>query len=277
METPRHVGSGFYETDQHFHREIPVVEAILMTDEESESYTRSGNCKSQRQYEISTKEFSETASVPITGGLYLLHYLCQNSESFVNVAEALNAYPKAARIATDDGWLPLHLVCRNSPASYQLISLLLEAYPEGASVSVAGGWYPLHQLCRYSHCLDSIKIMYEAFPEAANAKTVIGSTPLHLLRNYFPLRPDQRKPLIDHDEEYDGAVLLALSVSILDKADLIADFKEPNLRASNGSYKSYAAENSRDGKYDPVASAVEHSACMDVTKYEDVCNMLNSI
>ena len=276
MEVPPNVKSGFFETDQHFHRNIPIVQAIPMTDEESEAFARSGGDIGPRQYEISTRAFSETASMPITGGLYLLHCLCQNSDSFINIAEALNAYPKAAQIATDEGWLPLHLICRNSD-DYRSISLLLEAYPQGAGVSVSGGWYPLHQLCRYSHCLDTIKMMYKAYPEAANAKTAKGSTPLQMLRNYYPLRPDQRTPLIDHDEKYDGAVVLALSVNVLHKSDAIANPIGELSGAAKKSLEKYSRNSSQEQKNEPVALAVQHSECMDVTKFEDVCNLLNSL
>ena len=165
----------------------------------------------------------------------------------------MNAYPNAARIATDDGWLPLHLVCRNSD-SFEATILILEAYPAAASIPTPEGWFPLHQLCRYSHSLDAIKMVYEAYPEAAKSKTNKGSTPRNMLHKYYPLRADQRKNLINHDQNYKSDVVLALSVNVLDGATVSA-----------GATASVS---------EVVALAVDHSSYMDITKFDDVCNLL---
>ena len=223
---------------------VPIVQAVEMSDEEAYAFAESNDA---RQYSISTKAFTETATTPISGGLYLLHALCQQSAPLREITEALNAYPQAATMATDDGWLPLHLVCRNSD-DFVVVRTLLEAYPGGASVPTPEGWYPLHQLCRYCHSLDAIKMMYEAFPSASSALSSKGSTPLSMLLKYFPLRADMGKVLINADEKYQNDISLALSVNVL----------------SDGTEERTT-----------IASPIAHSPFMGVVKLEDVCNMLD--
>lgn len=223
---------------------VTIVEAVEMTEEESRAYESADNLQ---QYVISTKAFRETATTPLSEGLFLLHALCQRGAPYREIKEVLNAYLPAASMSTDDGWLPLHLACRNSD-DFSVIRDILEAYPAGAGVPTSEGWYPLHQLCRYSHSLDAIKIVYDAFPQASQALTPKGSTPLNLLMRFHPQRFNVTKMIINNDARYKVDIALALSVNIQPMQD-------------------------EDGCL--VASAVEHSPFMTIIKFDDIRNLLD--
>lgn len=232
-----------------------------MTDEEAEEYSQQHH--DEGQYIISSKAFREIASAPTSGGHYLLHSLCKNYAPLKEIRDALNAYPPAASLTTDDGWLPLHLICRNSD-DFESISLILGAYPAGAAVAEGGGWYPLHQLCRYSSCLDAIQMMYEAYPEAAKVKSSKGSTPLCMLRKYYPSRLVPEHVLVNHGDDYEVDVTLALSVNILQEGDNMAPPDICSKAADEGLGE------------DAVAEEMDHSDYMSVTKFEDICNLLGT-
>jgi hypothetical protein len=83
-------------------QEIKPVMAMALSKEESEALYLSG--LGIQHCVISSTEFSEMAKTPKEGGLYLLHELCQQSARLVEIMEALQTFPQAATIATDDGW-----------------------------------------------------------------------------------------------------------------------------------------------------------------------------
>lgn len=223
---------------------VPLVHAIEMSEEESSALDR---IEESQRYVISARAFTETASTPINGGLYLLHALCQQGAPLGEIKDALGAYPQAAMKATDDGWLPLHLACRNCD-DYDTIIGVLEAYPEAAGIATPEGWYPLHQLCRYSCSLEAIKEMYDAYPQASRTLSSKGSSPLHMLLNYHPLAAQCGRSVMNCDREYKNDQPVVSPVSIHSK---------------------WAGDTA-------VASAVDHSPSMGVTKFEDVCNLLDT-
>lgn len=223
---------------------VPLVHAIEMTEEESRVYDRA---EESRRYIISAKAFTETASTPISGGLYLLHALCQQGAPLSEIKDALGSYPNAAKMATDDGWLPLHLACRNCD-DYMIIVTILEAYPDGAKFATGEGWYPLHQLCRYSHSLDAIKMMYEAYPQASRERSSKGTTPLNMLLRYHPLASDTGKAFVNSDPEYKSDLPLVTPANVL---------------------STWTGDTA-------TALPIKHSSFMAVTKFEDVCHLLDT-
>jgi hypothetical protein len=249
---------------------IPIVEAIALSDEESNALFPSCGDHHNHGYAVNAKMFSEIAQTPLTGGLYLLHTLCQQSAPLLEITEALNAFPLAATITTDDGWMPLHLICRNSD-NLKSICLILEAYPEATSVTTPDGWYPLHQLCRYSHSLDAIKTVYLAFPQAALKKTSMGSNPLKLLLSYFPQEETERGGMNINHSSYKPVATAALCLSSLSLNNRNAMVKgaegEPSIILEEG------ASVSVEG-ISVIASLVEHSAKRDKTTFDDVRNLL---
>jgi ankyrin repeat protein len=223
---------------------VPLVHAVEMSEEESRALDQ---LEESQRYVIPARAFTEIASTPIDGGMYLLHALCQQGAPAGEIKDALGSYPQAAMKPTDDGWLPLHLACRNCD-EYQSILMVLEAYPEAARFATPEGWYPLHQLCRYSCSLEAIKLMYEAYPPASNALSSKGSSPLHMLLNYHPLAAQCGRSVMNCDKEY--------------KND------QPVVSPAN-IHSTWAGDTA-------VASAVDHSPSMGVIKFEDVCILLDT-
>ena len=254
-DNPAYAGLNFYhdvitacpqlEVHQMLNREaVPLVHAVEMSEEESRELDR---IEESQRYIISARAFTETASTPINGGLYLLHALCQQGAPLSEIKDALGSYPQAAMKATDDGWLPLHLACRNCDQLATIVGVL-EAYPEAAGFPTSEGWYPLHQLCRYSCSLEAIKVMYHAYPQASSALTSRGSSPLHMLLKYHPLAASCGRTVMNCDPEY--------------KND------QPVVSPANIS-STWAGDAA-------VASAVDHSPSMGVIKFEDVCILLGT-
>merc|ERR1719247_855841 len=58
----------------------------------------------------------------------------------------LKVYPDAAKKETEDGHLPLHVLCKNTSISLELLSALLEVNAEAVKRSDKKGMTPLHNL-----------------------------------------------------------------------------------------------------------------------------------
>jgi len=109
------------------------------------------------------------------------------------IAFLIDKWPQAVREAcpqTDA--LPLHLVCKaqqDAQVSLEVLKLLVEAWPDALLVQDQNGFLPLHYVCRNGKMtsnteglqpsLETIKLLVEPRPECLQIQTKLGMLPLH--------------------------------------------------------------------------------------------------
>jgi Ankyrin repeats (3 copies) len=97
----------------------------------------------------------------------------------VNVLNAmLDAYPRAIRLDSEGGRLPLHTACagRSTP---RCVSLLLQAYPAAARHRNKDGFLPLHLAAHWGVSHPNVAItLLKAYPDATVGRNRWERTPL---------------------------------------------------------------------------------------------------
>ena len=110
-----------------------------------------------------------------------LHILCRNS----NVHEAaamrmlmflIRKHSEAVRHTDNQGRLPIHYA--STGKSPEFCRLLIEAYPGSERMTNAGGGLPLHQACA-TNSLSMVQYLFRLHPEAINHATREGHYPIH--------------------------------------------------------------------------------------------------
>jgi len=85
----------------------------------------------------------------------------------------LEAFPGGAKVADDEGYLPLHLALDCARPSPELCSALLEVFPEAAFHKSRDGLLPLHCLISaLQPSVEAVQLLLSVFPEAAEAVAV---------------------------------------------------------------------------------------------------------
>jgi len=95
----------------------------------------------------------------------------------------VQAWPAAAHIADEEGFLPLHHCCWSEDVLFLDIQLLVEAWPDALQVAtIQRGMLPLHLACAYKERLPMEVILYliDSYPLAAKVQDKHGQFPLHI-------------------------------------------------------------------------------------------------
>jgi hypothetical protein len=97
----------------------------------------------------------------------------------VNVLNAmLDAYPRAIRLDSEGGRLPLHTACAGR-ATPRCVSLLLQAYPAAARHRNKDGFLPLHLAAHWGVSHPNVAItLLKAYPDATVGRNRWERTPL---------------------------------------------------------------------------------------------------
>jgi hypothetical protein len=90
----------------------------------------------------------------------------------------LDAYPKAARVDSEGGRLPLHTACAGR-ATPRVIETLIRAYPAAARQRNKDGFLPLHLAAHWgvSHIAVAVQLL-KTYPDATVGRNRWERTPL---------------------------------------------------------------------------------------------------
>jgi hypothetical protein len=106
-------------------------------------------------------------------------YSAKREEMLVQVINALlDAYPKAARVDSEGGRLPLHTACAGR-ATPRVVSTLITAYPAAARQRNKDGFLPLHLAAHWgvSHITVAVQLL-KVYPDATVGRNRWERTPL---------------------------------------------------------------------------------------------------
>lgn len=106
-------------------------------------------------------------------------YSAKREEMLVQVINALlDAYPKASRVDSEGGRLPLHTACAGR-ATPRVISTLITAYPAAARQRNKDGFLPLHLSAHWgvSHIAVAVQLL-KVYPDATVGRNRWERTPL---------------------------------------------------------------------------------------------------
>ena len=107
-----------------------------------------------------------------------LHSACQDKPlPEERILELIKEYPQAVEIRGNDGWLPIHRVCRRQP-SKKLVLAFLKATPASKDslkewtadgITDLGARLPIHLACQFGAPLPTVKFMVTCLEESMNA------------------------------------------------------------------------------------------------------------
>jgi hypothetical protein len=106
-------------------------------------------------------------------------FSAKREEMLVQVINALlDAYPKAARVDSEGGRLPLHTACAGR-ATPRVVSTLITAYPAAARQRNKDGFLPLHLAAHWgvSHISVAVQLL-KVYPDATVGRNRWERTPL---------------------------------------------------------------------------------------------------
>lgn len=106
-------------------------------------------------------------------------FSAKREEMLVQVINALlDAYPKAARVDSEGGRLPLHTACAGR-ATPRVVQTLITAYPAGARQRNKDGFLPLHLAAHWgvSHIAVAVQLL-KIYPDATVGRNRWERTPL---------------------------------------------------------------------------------------------------
>ena len=106
-------------------------------------------------------------------------YSAKREEMLVQVINALlDAYPKASRVDSEGGRLPLHTACAGR-ATPRVVSTLITAYPAAARQRNKDGFLPLHLSAHWgvSHIAVAVQLL-KIYPDATVGRNRWERTPL---------------------------------------------------------------------------------------------------
>ncbi|KAH8047967.1 procollagen-lysine 5-dioxygenase [Aureococcus anophagefferens] len=119
-----------------------------------------------------------------------LDLLCRNGAVSVAMLEVVLAWflahcesiPSAIEAADEDGWTPLHYLCRRPGASTDLVRALVAAAPGAAAAVDDEGMAPLHYLCWNERAEPgAVLALLDAAPDVAALRDAEGATPARYL------------------------------------------------------------------------------------------------
>jgi ankyrin repeat protein len=95
----------------------------------------------------------------------------------------IDVYPQAVLEPNNDGYLPLHVACREDTPDSDIIDMLLSAIPHSLGGLDCGTRktcrLPLHEACSRNTQVTSIERMVARYPDAAEFAGADGNMPLH--------------------------------------------------------------------------------------------------
>lgn len=138
--------------------------------------------KTVLQYLIET--FPSTALMRDLMGRTILHWICEDHELDPSIIRLLLTSVADAASLSDNGDLPLHILCQNESVTCKLLHLALETYPEGIHALAKNDLSPLHFICSNESC--SVDLLTELFSfdndnSSCARADKFGATALHLL------------------------------------------------------------------------------------------------
>eukprot|EP00986_Skeletonema_menzelii_P010992 scaffold5514_cov139-Skeletonema_menzelii.AAC.1 len=123
-------------------------------------------------------------------GKSLLHFACgdeyndSNIEAGIQVIKViLDAHPDSIRSVTNEGDMPLHMLCNNikvdEAAAIQILKLLIGKYPEAVRHTNNNGRLPIH-IASWRRSPEFCRVLIEAFPGSERITNANGALPLHV-------------------------------------------------------------------------------------------------
>eukprot|EP00984_Skeletonema_dohrnii_P011727 scaffold4702_cov111-Skeletonema_dohrnii-CCMP3373.AAC.4 len=112
-----------------------------------------------------------------------LYFACGNPNVTLNIVQLLiDAAPDSVRKENEDGWMPLHCLCRNNDVdktiAIEMLKLLIEKCPEAIRHAENDGFLPIHIAACFSDP-HFCRVLIEAHPGSERIRDVEGALPLH--------------------------------------------------------------------------------------------------
>eukprot|EP00986_Skeletonema_menzelii_P001121 scaffold304_cov80-Skeletonema_menzelii.AAC.15 len=113
------------------------------------------------------------------------HLACHNGRITEEIIQFLLEYFPDAAGATFKGWSPLHFACYNQHVTFNIIQLLIDAAPASVRSVTNEGVMPLHMLCQNKKmdettAMQILKLLIKKNPEAVRHANNGGDLPIHL-------------------------------------------------------------------------------------------------
>jgi ankyrin repeat protein len=120
-----------------------------------------------------------------------LHYACNNKNATLGIIQLLiDAAPDSVRSMTNNGNMPLHILCLSSKvdetAAIEILKLLIEMCPEALRHANDKGDLPIH-LAAERKSPEFCRVLIEAYPGSEQRTDGNGALPLHLACYYNTL------------------------------------------------------------------------------------------
>jgi ankyrin repeat protein len=97
-----------------------------------------------------------------------LHVLCANKPTSEAIQFLVQSHRASVSAVNDDGDLPLHVLCANKPTS-KAVQFLVQSAPGSVSVANNDGNLPVMMACSNQHAsLDVINKLVRAHPESVD-------------------------------------------------------------------------------------------------------------
>ena len=122
---------------------------------------------------------SESVPRDCTGRTVLIR-ACEKAAPLWLLAALLSSHPEAAKAATVNLRLPLHVLCTAHGASVAAVEVVYAANREAVSAADAHGHFPLSLAIIHCAALEVVACLLRLDPSAACAGDVAGRLPLHL-------------------------------------------------------------------------------------------------
>lgn len=117
----------------------------------------------------------EAARVRTAKGLAPLHLLCQHNPTAAQLpaVDILLRFDPDSVVQRDspNHFTPLHLVCRGSTVSLEIVRRLLETNHQAASIPDSEHYLPLHHACEMGCDAQVVAALLQSYPSAAHAMT----------------------------------------------------------------------------------------------------------
>jgi ankyrin repeat protein len=104
-------------------------------------------------------------------------YLCRSSV----VSKCIELYPEAVSITDDSKDSPLHVILKRSELSIEVVMMMIDNYPAALERPNNDGYLPLHIECKNRCRLSIISKCIELYPDALATHSMTYVLPLHLL------------------------------------------------------------------------------------------------
>ena len=115
-----------------------------------------------------------------TGGSLPLHQAVLQGAPLETIEILLEAFPRAAKIADDEGNLPIHILFKSEqPINLDCVVTLLSSYPNSVKDTNKVGDSPLHILILQGKCtIELVEAILNANPNCLKVKNGTGKLPI---------------------------------------------------------------------------------------------------